>query len=114
MKHLKITKSFSFVPIVIILVATFFVLLCLNSNAPDGLISVSKGQELADRLESHYCESSFATAEAVHTVIQTAVRLAIQNQSSIKRGFKVFPWQKKKPKIYRHGPNPPVLSPPGL
>lgn len=83
-----------------------------SSNAPDGLISVSKGQELADRLRTCYCESSIVTGEGVHAVINTAVRLAIQNQSPSKRGFKVFPWQKKTSKIYRHGPDPPVLSPP--
>lgn len=86
----------------------------INSTVPDGMITVSKGHELAERLGTCYCESSDVTGEGVHAVINTAVRLAIQNHTPSKTRFKVFQWQKKMPKIYRHGPDPPVLSPPGL
>ena len=78
------------------------------------MITVSKGRELAERLGTCYCESSAITGEGVHGVINTAVRVAIQNQTPSKTRFKVFQWQKKTPKMLRHGPEPPVLSPPGL
>jgi len=42
------------------------------------------------------------------------VRLAVMNQTPSKTKFKIFQWQRKTPKMLRHGPEPPVLSPPGL
>lgn len=78
------------------------------------MITVSKGRELAERLGTCYCESSAVTGEGVYSVIDSAVRVAIQNQAPAKTRFKVFQRQKKAPKLLRHGPDPPVLSPPGL
>lgn len=94
-----------------ILVANFC---SFNSNSHDGMITIAKGRELAERLGTRYCESSADTGDGVHSVIDTAVALAIQNQTPPKTKFKVFQWQRKTPKILRHGPDPPVLSPPGL
>lgn len=83
-------------------------------NSPDGMITITKGHELAERLGTCYCESSADTGDGVHNVIHTAVGLAIQNQNppKIKLNFKVFQWRGKTPKVLRHGPEPPVLSPP--
>ena len=78
------------------------------------MITIAKGRELAERLGTRYCESSAETGDGVHSVIDTAVRLAIMNQTPSKTKFKVFQWQRKTPKVLRHGPDPPVLSPPGL
>ena len=80
------------------------------------MITITKGHELAERLGTCYCESSADTGDGVNNVIHTAVGLAIQNQNppKIKLNFKVFQWRGKTPKVLRHGPEPPVLSPPGL
>lgn len=82
------------------------------STAPDGMITIAKGRELAERLGTRYCESSAETGDGVHSVIDTAVRLAVMNQTPSKTKFKMFQWQRKTPKMLRHGPEPPVLSPP--
>lgn len=84
------------------------------STAPDDMITIAKGRELAERLGTRYCESSAETGDGVHSVIDTAVRLAVMNQTPSKTKFKIFQWQRKTPKMLRHGPEPPVLSPPGL
>lgn len=78
------------------------------------MITIAKGRELAERLGTRYCESSAETGDGVHSVIDTAVRLAVMNQNPSKTKFKIFQWQRKTPKMLRHGPEPPVLSPPGV
>ena len=79
-----------------------------------GLVSVSKGQELAARLGTVYLETSAKTGDGLREALVTAVRLATRITPPSNRG-KLWGFQRKRKssKGLRCGPDPPLLSPPG-
>lgn len=79
------------------------------------MVSVSKGEELAQRLGTSYCENSAKSGDGLREVLVAAVRLATQsNQPNVRGKYRVFQRPKRKSsKALRSGPDPPLLSPPG-